>query len=76
YTANRDISYYTVHESYVATIPLVFCEAEKMDPEIQLLKVMMIDEPAILDQAIARIPAPASSPTSWHTFAATSSLSP
>lgn len=28
-----------------------------MDPEIQLLKVMMIDEPAILDQAIARIPA-------------------
>ncbi|MFK5113077.1 HAD-IIB family hydrolase, partial [Klebsiella pneumoniae subsp. pneumoniae] len=33
------------------------CEAEKMDPEIQLLKVMMIDEPAILDQAIARIPA-------------------
>ena len=52
-----DISYYTVHESYVATIPLVFCEAEKMDPEIQLLKVMMIDEPAILDKAIARIPA-------------------
>ena len=57
YTANRDISYYTVHESFVATIPLVFCEAEKMDPSIEFLKVMMIDEPAILDQAIARIPA-------------------
>lgn len=57
YTANRDISYYTVHESFIATIPLVFCEAEKMDRDIQLLKVMMIDEPAILDQAIARIPA-------------------
>ncbi|EKL0985204.1 sugar-phosphatase [Klebsiella aerogenes] len=57
YTANRDISYYTVHESYVATIPLVFCEAEKMDRNIQLLKVMMIDEPAVLDRAIARIPA-------------------
>ncbi|HEA9302746.1 TPA: sugar-phosphatase [Escherichia coli] len=56
YTANRDISYYTVHESFVATIPLVFCEAEKMDPNTQFLKVMMIDEPAILDQAIARIP--------------------
>ena len=51
-----DISYYTVHESFVATIPLVFCEAEKMDPNTQFLKVMMIDEPAILDQAIARIP--------------------
>ncbi|XNM86794.1 HAD hydrolase family protein [Escherichia coli] len=56
YTANRDIGYYTVHESFVATIPLVFCEAEKMDPNTQFLKVMMIDEPAILDQAIARIP--------------------
>ena len=56
YTANRDISYYTVHESFVATIPLVFCEAEKMDPATEFLKVMMIDEPAILDKAIARIP--------------------
>ena len=55
-TALSDISYYTVHESFVATIPLVFCEAEKMDPNTQFLKVMMIDEPAILDQAIARIP--------------------
>ena len=53
---DRDISFYTVHESFVATIPLVFCEAEKMDPNTQFLKVMMIDEPAILDQAIARIP--------------------
>ena len=57
YTANRDISYYTVHESYVATIPLVFCEAENMDPATQFLKVMMIDEPAVLDKAISRIPA-------------------
>lgn len=56
YTANRHISPYTVHESFVSTIPLVFCEAEKMDPATQFLKVMMIDEPAILDQAIARIP--------------------
>ena len=56
YTANRDISYYTVHESMWQ--PFRWCSAKrKMDPEIQLLKVMMIDEPAILDQAIARIPA-------------------
>lgn len=56
YTANRDISRYTVHESFVATIPLVFCEAEKMDPNMTFLKVMMIDEPDILDKAITRIP--------------------
>ncbi len=54
YTANRDISYYTVHESFVATIPLVFCEAEKMDPNTQFLKVMMIDEPAILPLRVFR----------------------
>lgn len=46
-----------MHESFVATIPLVFCEAEKMDPATQFLKVMMIDEPEILDKAISRIPA-------------------
>jgi hydroxymethylpyrimidine pyrophosphatase-like HAD family hydrolase len=28
-----------------------------MDPNTQFLKVMMIDEPEILDKAIARIPA-------------------
>jgi len=57
YTANRDISRYTVHESMITTIPLVFCEAENMDKNGTFLKVMMIDEPAILDAAIAKIPA-------------------
>ncbi|MCA1924566.1 sugar-phosphatase [Buttiauxella noackiae] len=56
YTANRDISYYTVHESFVANIPLVFSEPENMDKNGAYLKVMMIDEPAILDKAIAKIP--------------------
>lgn len=57
YTANRDISRYTVHESMVTGIPLVFCEAENMDSHGPFLKVMMIDEPEILDAAIAKIPA-------------------
>jgi Cof subfamily protein (haloacid dehalogenase superfamily) len=57
YTANRDISYYTVHESFIANIPLVFSEPENMDKNGAYLKVMMIDEPAILDKAIAKIPA-------------------
>lgn len=56
YTANHDISYYTVHESFIANIPLVFCEPENMDKDGEFLKVMMIDEPAILDRAIAKIP--------------------
>lgn len=57
YTANRDISRYTVHESMITTIPLTFCEAENMAENAPFLKVMMIDEPAVLDQAIAKIPA-------------------
>lgn len=57
FTANRDISRYTVHESMVTTIPLVFCEAENMAPNGPFLKVMMVDEPEILDAAIAKIPA-------------------
>jgi hypothetical protein len=57
YTANRDISYYTVHESFIANIPLVFCEPENMDKNGEFLKVMMIDDPVVLDKAIARIPA-------------------
>lgn len=37
--------------------PFHWCSAKrKMDPNTQFLKVMMIDEPAILDCAIARIP--------------------
>ncbi len=48
---NRDISYYTVHELRCHHSAGV-CEAEKMDPNTQFLKVIMIDEPAVLDQAI------------------------
>ncbi|MGU0161864.1 HAD hydrolase family protein, partial [Escherichia coli] len=55
YTANRDISYYTVHEFFRHHSAGVLRSGE-MDPNTQFLKVMMIDEPAILDQAIARIP--------------------
>lgn len=57
YTANRDISPYTVHESALSGIPLKFRTVEEMDPSMVFPKVMMIDEPAVLDAAIARIPA-------------------
>jgi Cof subfamily protein (haloacid dehalogenase superfamily) len=56
YTANRDISHYTVRDSFVANIALVFCEVENMRHDIELLKLMMIDEPSILDKAISQIP--------------------
>lgn len=56
YTANRDVSPYTVRESFITAISLHYCPAEEMDPATRFPKVMMIDHPEILDAAIARIP--------------------
>ncbi len=38
-------------------IPLKYRSVEEMDRQMRFPKVMMIDEPALLDNAIARIPA-------------------
>lgn len=59
YTANRHISKYSVHESYTTGIPLQFCPAEEMDASLTFPKVMMIDDPELLDRAIAQLPAEA-----------------
>lgn len=56
FTANKDISPYTVHESYLTGIPLHYRSVEEMDPAMTFPKVMMIDPPEALDQAIARLP--------------------
>lgn len=56
YTANRDISPWTVHEVYLTGMPLQFCEAENMDPARRYPKIMMIDDPDVLDAAIGHIP--------------------
>jgi len=59
FTANRDVSRYTVHESFTTGIPLKFCPAEEMDLALTFPKVMMIDHPGVLDRAISQIPAEA-----------------
>ncbi|MEH0874192.1 sugar-phosphatase [Pectobacterium cacticida] len=59
YTANKDISAYTVHESHLTGMPLKYRAVEEMDPRLTFPKVMMIDEPEILDRAISQIPAEA-----------------
>lgn len=56
YTANRDISPYTVHESYLTGIPLKYRRVEEMDPGMRFPKVMMIDPPEVLDRAISQMP--------------------
>lgn len=56
YTSNRDISVYTIQEASLVKMPLKYRTPEEMTPEINLVKMMMIDEPEILDAAIARLP--------------------
>ncbi|MBP2168996.1 Cof subfamily protein (haloacid dehalogenase superfamily) [Erwinia toletana] len=57
YTANQDISEYTVHEAALTGMPLRYRSVAEMDRTLTFPKVMMIDQPALLDSAIARIPA-------------------
>lgn len=57
YTPNKDIGKYTVHESSMTGIPLKYRSVAEMDRTLRFPKVMMIDEPALLEGAIARIPA-------------------
>ena len=57
YTSNRDISKYTIVEGYLTGIPLKYRAVDEMDPEMVISKMMLIDEPEILDKAIKNIPA-------------------
>lgn len=55
YTTNRDIGKYTVYEASVVQMPLHYRTAEEI-MKLDLIKVMMIDEPEILDEGIAYLP--------------------
>ncbi|EOL44439.1 sugar-phosphatase [Enterococcus caccae] len=56
YTANRDIGKYSVHEAYLVDMPLKYRAVDEMTPDMSIIKMMMIDEPEILDQAISQLP--------------------
>lgn len=57
YTANRDISYYTVNEAFWVKMPLRYRTVQEMTPELNIIKMMYIDEPDYLTEVINRIPA-------------------
>ncbi|HPR81935.1 MAG TPA: sugar-phosphatase [Enterococcus sp.] len=56
YTSNRDISPYTIHEAFLVNMPLKYRTPEEMTEELSIIKMMMIDEPALLDEIIPLIP--------------------
>lgn len=55
YTANRNIGKYTVHESTLVNMPIFYRTPEEMTNK-EIIKMMMIDEPDLLDAAIKQIP--------------------
>lgn len=58
YTSNRDISPYTILESYLVNMPLHYRTPEEISAEkILPIKMMMIDDPEILSAAFKKIPA-------------------
>lgn len=58
YTSNRDISPYTILESYLVNMPLHYRTPEEIAAENVLpIKMMMIDDPEVLNKAFKRIPA-------------------
>ena len=50
YTANRDISPYTVHESSLVGMPIRVRDVHEMDEDLLIAKAMMVDEPVLLDK--------------------------
>ncbi|SEL11780.1 hypothetical protein SAMN04488700_0479 [Carnobacterium iners] len=56
YTSNKDISNYTVRESTLVNMPIKYRSVEEMDSSLVISKMMMVDEPKILDAGIAQIP--------------------
>ncbi|MGX7024711.1 sugar-phosphatase [Vagococcus hydrophili] len=56
YTANKDISPYTIHESSLTGMPVKYREVSEMTPDMTIIKTMMIDHEEILDEAITKIP--------------------
>ncbi|MDT2816057.1 sugar-phosphatase [Vagococcus carniphilus] len=56
YTANRDISEYTINEAFLTGIPVSYRAVSEMTPDINIIKSMMIDHEAVLDEAISKVP--------------------
>ncbi|MFS0653870.1 sugar-phosphatase [Bacillus sp. 179-C3.3 HS] len=56
YSPNRDISEYTVLESYLTKLPLQYLPVEEADPSMKLPKMMYVDHPERLEKTIQAIP--------------------
>lgn len=57
YTANADISPYTVGESSLVQMPIRYRSTDQMRADLPIVKCMFIDTPDVLGPAIEKVPA-------------------
>lgn len=56
YTSNRDISKYIIFETALINMPLKYRTQEEITSDLNIIKMIMIDEPDFLDEIIPKIP--------------------
>lgn len=56
YTPNKNIGRYTVHESSLTSMPLRYRSLDETDRNIEVSKVMFVDDPDVLAQQMKKIP--------------------
>ena len=56
YATNRDLSPYTVAESYLVNMPIRVREPQEVTKDVEIVKAMLIADPDIIDNAIKNIP--------------------
>jgi Cof subfamily protein (haloacid dehalogenase superfamily) len=57
YTANRNISPFTVHESTLVNMPIYYRTLDEMTENLEIVKTMYIDEAEYLTKVIQKFPA-------------------
>lgn len=53
---NKDINRYTVHESFMVSLPLSYRTPEDITPEDTIVKMMYINDPEKLDRSLSQLP--------------------
>lgn len=56
YTANRDISGYTIAESFLVRMPIRYRTPEEITDDLTIAKGMFVDDPEILSKFVANFP--------------------
>lgn len=56
YTSNRDVSPYTVEESFVGKVPMSFRTRSEMKSEPEIIKMMLVGESDILREVVSQVP--------------------